>query len=201
MLAILVMLALRPQRNATWEALRSTALTEAVDAYEHGGTQKARDYLENLQMKQHVRAYVFDGQGNEISGRSSPGWAEHVAAGRPLPARPGLVFPRPQILTESKASDDGRHLYTIAMELPPGPRVFFGSWGIPMPGLIIAVLSSGIVCYVLARYMTKPVSRLRAATQQLAAATSRPVLEIRKDMTRLRGWFAISMPWRNAWRR
>ncbi|MFY9912860.1 MAG: ATP-binding protein [Candidatus Sulfotelmatobacter sp.] len=168
-LAILVMLALRPQRNATWEALRSTALTEAVDAYEHGGTQKARDYLENLQMKQHVRAYVFDGQGNEISGRSSPGWAEHVAAGRPLPARPGLVFPRPQILTESKASDDGRHLYTIAMELPPGPRVFFGPWGIPMPGLIIAVLSSGIVCYVLARYMTKPVSRLRAATQQLAA--------------------------------
>ena len=149
--------------------MRSTALTEAVDAYEHGGTQKARDYLENLQMKQHVRAYVFDDQGNEISGRSSPGWAEHVAAGRPLPARPGLVFPRPQILTESKASDDGRHLYTIAMELPPGPRVFFGPWGIPMPGLIIAVLSSGIVCYVLARYMTKPVSRLRAATQQLAA--------------------------------
>lgn len=168
-LAILVMLALRPQRNATWEALRSTVLTEAVDAYEHGGTQKARDYLENLQMKQHVRAYVFDGQGNEISGRSSPGWAEHVAAGRRLPARPGLIFPRPQILTESKASDDGRHLYTIAMELPPGPRVFFGPWGIPMPGLIIAVLSSGIVCYVLARYMTKPVSRLRAATQQLAA--------------------------------
>lgn len=168
-LAILVMLALRPQRNATWEALRSAALTEAVDAYEHGGSQKARDYLENLQLKQHVRAYVFDDQGNEISGRSSPGWAEHVAAGRPLPPRPGLVFPRPQILTESKASDDGRHLYTIAMELPPGPRVFFGPWGIPVPGLIIAVLSSGIVCYFLARYMTKPVSRLRAATQQLAA--------------------------------
>jgi len=168
-LAILVMLAMRPQRNATWEALRSTALTEAVDAYEHGGAQKARDYLDDLQRKQHIRAYVFDDQGNEISGRSSPGWAEHVAAGRPLPAHPGLIFPRPQILTESKASDDGHHLYTIAMELPPGPRVFFGPWGIPMPGLIIAVLSSGIVCYVLARYITKPVSRLRAVTQQLAA--------------------------------
>jgi two-component system, OmpR family, sensor histidine kinase CpxA len=168
-LAILVMLAMRPQRNATWEALRSTALAEAVDAYEQGGAQKARDYLENLQMKRHVRAYVFDDQGNEISGRSSPGWAEHVAAGRPLAPRPGLVFPRPQILTESKASDDGHHLYTIAMELPPGPRVFFGPWGVPMPGLIIAVLSSGIVCYFLARYMTKPVTRLRAATQRLAS--------------------------------
>ena len=168
-LAILVMLAFRPQRNATWEALRSTALTESIDAYESGGTQQARNYLENLQMKQHVRAYVFDEQGNEISGRSSPGWAEHVAAGKPLPPHPGMVFPRPQILTESRASSDGHHLYTIAMELPPGPRVFFGPWGIPMPGLIMMVISSGLVCYLLAWYMTKPVASLRAATQRLAA--------------------------------
>jgi len=168
-LAVLVMLAMRPQRNSTWDALRTTALTEAVTAYEHGGTPEARQYLENLQITQHVRAYVFDEQGSEISGRSSPGWAEHVAAGRPLPPRPGMVFPRPQILTESRSSSDGRHLYTIAMELPPGPRVFFGPWGIPMPGLIIAVISSGLVCYFLAWYMTKPVARLRAATQQLAA--------------------------------
>lgn len=168
-LAILVMLAFRPQRNATWETLRSTTLAESIDAYESGGTKQAREYLENLQMKQHVRAYVFDEQGMEISGRSSPGWAEHVAAGRPLPPHPGMIFPRPQILTESRASNDGHHLYTIAMELPPGPRVFFGPWGIPMPGLIIAVLSSGIVCYFLSWYMTKPVTRLRAATQQLAA--------------------------------
>jgi two-component system, OmpR family, sensor histidine kinase CpxA len=168
-LAILVMLALRPQRNSTWDALRSTALTESIAAYEHGGTQQAHDYLENLQRTHHVRAYVFDELGNEISGRSSQGWAEHVAAGKPLPPRPGMIFPRPQILTESKASSDGVHLYTIAMELPPGPRVFFGPWGIPMPGLIIAVISSGLVCYFLAAYMTKPVARLRAATQRLAA--------------------------------
>ncbi len=168
-IALLVMLAFRPQPNATWEALRSTALTEAINAYEQGGTPRAHEYLENLQLTQHVRAYVFDEQGTEISGRSSPGWAEHVAAGRPLPPHPGMVFPRPQILTESKSSSDGRHLYTIAMELPPGPRVFFGPWGIPVPGLIIAVISSGLVCYFLSWYMTKPVTRLRAATQQLAA--------------------------------
>ena len=169
-IALLVMLALRPQRNATWEALRTTALTEAINAYEQGGAAQARQYLENLQTTQHVRVYVFDEQGSEISGRASTGWAERVAAGRPLPQRPGMVFPRPQILTESRASSDGQHLYTIAMELPPGPRVFLGPpWRVPVPGLIIAVLSSGLVCYFLAWYMTKPVARLRAATQQLAA--------------------------------
>jgi len=168
-LAVLVMLALRPQRNSTWDALRTTALAESINAYEHGGTREAHDYLEDLQHKQHVRAYVFDERGNEISGRSSTGWAEHVAAGRPLPPRPGAVFPRPQILTESKYSSDGNHLYTIAMELPPGPRVFFGPWGIPGPGLAIAVVSSGLVCYFLAWYITKPVTQLRSATHQIAA--------------------------------
>jgi signal transduction histidine kinase len=168
-LGLLVMLALRPQRNATWEALRTTALTEAITAYEQGGTPQAHEYLENLQRTQHVRAYVFDEQGIEISGRSSQGWAEHVAAGRPVPQRPGMLFPRPQILTESKASSDGHHFYTIAMELPPGPRVFLGPRGMPVPSLIIAVISSGLVCYFLAWYMTKPIARLRAATQKLAA--------------------------------
>lgn len=55
------------------------------------------------------------------------------------------------------------------MGLPPGPRVFFGPRGMPVPGLVILLLSSGLVCYCLAWYMTKPVVRLRAATQQLAA--------------------------------
>jgi len=36
-LAILVMLVLRPQRNSTWDALRTTALTEAIGAFEHSG--------------------------------------------------------------------------------------------------------------------------------------------------------------------
>ena len=168
-IALLVMLAFRPQPNATWDALRSTALTEAIDAYERGGTTQAHEYMESLQTSQHVRVYVFDEQGKEISGRSSPGWAEHVGAGRPVPPYPGVLFPRPQILTESRASSDGRHLYTIAMQLPPGPRVFLGPRGMPFPSVIIAVLSSGLVCYFLAWYMTKPVTRLRAATQRLAA--------------------------------
>jgi two-component system sensor histidine kinase CpxA len=116
-----------------------------------------------------VRAYLFDEQGNEISQRSLPSWLEHIATGKPGPLHPGMLFPRPQVLRESKASSDGRHVYTIVMELPPGPRVFFGPWGIPVPGLIIAVISSGLVCYLLSWYLTKPVVRLRAATRQLAA--------------------------------
>jgi two-component system sensor histidine kinase CpxA len=40
---------------------------------------------------------------------------------------------------------------------------------LPVPFLIIAIISSGLVCYLLAWYMTKPIVRLRTATRQLAA--------------------------------
>src|SRR5258708_17581672 len=68
-----------------------------------------------------------------------------------------------------RSGPDGKHRYTVVLGLPPGPRVFFGPRGLPVPGLIIAIISSGLVCYFLAWYLTKPIVRLRAATRQLAA--------------------------------
>jgi len=49
--------------------------------------------------------------------------------------------------------------------LPPGP---FGPGGVPGLGILIGIISSGVVCYLLARYLTSPVVRLRAATRRLA---------------------------------
>src|SRR5438477_7605742 len=77
-LAILVTLAFRP-RSSTWEALRTSVLNEAVSAYEEGGDQKLREYLEGLEHSQHVRAYLFDEHGIEISHRGAPDWAMRVA--------------------------------------------------------------------------------------------------------------------------
>jgi two-component system sensor histidine kinase CpxA len=166
-LAMAVTLALRP-RSSTWEALRITALNDAVNAYEEGGSSQLRQYLENLESTQHVRAFLFDEQGEEVSHRGAPDWAVRMAMGGPRMPRDGVVFPPPPVLRDSRASFDGKHRYTLIMGTPPGPRVFFGPRGLPLPGLIIAVLTSGLVCYFLAWYMTKPVTRLRAATQQLA---------------------------------
>jgi two-component system sensor histidine kinase CpxA len=168
-LAILVTVALRPQNNPTWEALRTSALNEAVTAYEQGGQSAVRDYLENVEVTQHVRVHVFDENGNEISGRAAPDWVQHLATGKPLLRRDGILIPAPRTLTESRVSSDGKHHYTILLVLPQGPRVFFGPRGFPVTGLVILVISSGLVCYLLSWFMTKPIMRLRAATRQLAA--------------------------------
>jgi len=54
--------------------------------------------------------------------------------------------------------------------MPPGPRLFLGApHEFPGLGILIAVISSGLVCYLLARSMTRPVTRLRQAAQSLAA--------------------------------
>src|SRR5579864_3253543 len=167
-LAIIVTLVLRP-RSATWEGLRTTALNDAVNLYEESGQPQLRQYLENLEASQHLRAFLFDERGMEVSGRPAPDWAIRIAMGGPRMPHDGFIIPAPPVQRDSRASSDGKHRYTLVLGLPPGPRVFFGPRGLPVPGLIIAIISSGLVCYLLSWYMTKPIVRLRAATRQLAA--------------------------------
>jgi two-component system, OmpR family, sensor histidine kinase CpxA len=167
-LAILVTLVFRP-RSSTWEGLRTTVLNDAVNAYEEGGESQLRQYMQGLEGSQHLRAYLFDERGNEVSRRGAPDWAMRVASGGPRSPRDGFIIPAPPVQRDSRASSDGKHRYTLILGLPPGPRVFFGPRGLPVPGLIIAIISSGVVCYFLAWYLTKPIVRLRAAARQLAA--------------------------------
>jgi two-component system sensor histidine kinase CpxA len=123
----------------------------------------------NLETAQNLRVYLFDENGAEVSGRAAPDWAIRVAAGGPRIPRDGFIFPAPPVQRDSRASSDGKHRYTVVLGLPPGPRVFFGPRGMPVPGLLIAIISSGLVCYFLSWYLTKPIVRLRTATRQLAA--------------------------------
>jgi two-component system sensor histidine kinase CpxA len=167
-LAILVTLAFRP-RTSTWEALRTTVLNDAVTAYEEGNEHQLRQYLDNLDHTQNVRAFLFDEHLQEVSHRGAPDWAVRVAAGGPRLPHDGFLFPVPPVQRDSRASSDGKHRYTIVLGLPPGPRVFIGPRGVPFTGLIIGVITSGLVCYLLSWYLTKPIVRLRTATRQLAA--------------------------------
>lgn len=169
MLTVLAVMVLRPQRNPTWTSLATTSLADSVAAYEQGGPHRLREYLENLELTQHVHAHVFDEQGNEISGRAAPVWLEHMALGKPLPRRDGILIGAPRVMIESRTSSDGHHRYTMALALPPGPRMFFGPHGFPLTSLLFLVLCSGLVCYFLSWYLTKPIVRLRAATRQLSA--------------------------------
>ncbi len=166
-LATLVTLAIRQQAESAWEAEQAQILSQTVQTYETGGQAALAQYLDQVRQSQGARAYLLDENDQELSGRRSRDWAKDGEHRRPRSSRGGFLgwmAARPQRQSITSASG---HRYTLVMFPPPhGP---FGDLGIHGLGIFIAILSSGLVCYLLARYLTSPVVRLRAATQKLAA--------------------------------
>ena len=166
-LAILVTIALRPARHGV-ENIAPQALAETVNAYQNGGEAGAFHYLEELQHAQHVRAFVFDSTGRELAGRIPPPWVEDLRRGNPPRHRVWIENLLPDRFSRQALTLDGKR-YTLILERPPGRGAFFfGPHDIPGLGILIAVISSGLVCYLLAWSMASPVTRLRNAAQRLA---------------------------------
>ena len=174
-LAILVTIALRPTRHGI-ESEAPQILAEAVNAYLSGGEPAAHEYIEQLRRTQHVWASVFDASGHEISGRRPR--MEDLGPGGPPPDSPLRGGPPrrrgwidsllPDRVIRQALTLDGKR-YTLVLVLPSGPPVFFGPHDIPGLGIAIAIITSGLMCYLLAWSMTSPVTRLRKAAQSLAA--------------------------------
>jgi len=166
-LAILVTNAIRPPRRGI-ENIGSQTLAELVNTYQSGGESAAAAAVENFQQSQHVRAYFFDEAGRELSGRMVPPWIDDIRRTGQAHHRGWLDRLLPNRFWRRTLDLDG-HRYTLVFELPPGPRIFFGPHEVPGLGIGIAVISSGLVCYLLAWSLTSPVTRLRQAAQRLAA--------------------------------
>jgi two-component system sensor histidine kinase CpxA len=199
--AIVVTIALSPKRHGI-ENQAPQILAEAVNAYQTGGQHAVHDYLDELLRTQHVRAFVFDPAGKELSGRHVPPWIEESRQGGTAPSAPppleiwrgGPLRQRswmdrfmPDRIIRQALTLDGKR-YTLVLELPPGPRSFFGPNDIFL--LAIAVVLSGLVCYLLSWSVTSPVRRLRHAVQGLAegdlsARTGAPVGGRRSELTEL----------------
>jgi two-component system, OmpR family, sensor histidine kinase CpxA len=168
-LVILATVAMRPTRQiSSIEALQPKFLSDAVDVYRAGGPDELREYLHSLGDNQHIHSVLFDDSG-PLTGRARP-WFYEVASGRRRTADTflGRLSPHFEMLKAEMTGPDGKH-YILVTELPPGQTALFGPKGVPGLGIMIAVLTSGLVCYILARYLTSPVLRLRTAAQKLAS--------------------------------
>jgi two-component system sensor histidine kinase CpxA len=167
-LAIIVTLAMRPSREiSNLQAQEPKFLNEALQAYQSGGEAAARKYLGNVHDNQHVRVFIFDDQGRELLDRKPHDWVDRARRGQGHTADSFLGrFGPGQVLRQTLTADDGRN-YMVIVDLPPEEHPLFGR--IHGIGILIAIISSGLVCYILARYLTSPIVQLRAATQKLAS--------------------------------
>jgi len=170
-LAILVASALRPSREiSNLQAQQVTFLNEALQVYQTAGETPTWKYLRSIHDAHHVHVYILDEAGKDILGRNTKdtrGWLQRAQRGEMSTADTFWGKFRPnQFLRASTTGPDG-HRYTIITELLQDPHPWYFSHG-PGLGILIGIISSGLVCYLLARYLTSPIVRLRAATQKLA---------------------------------
>jgi|HubBroStandDraft_6_1064221.scaffolds.fasta_scaffold07161_6 two-component system sensor histidine kinase CpxA len=176
-LVVLATVVFRPQTESPfWDYIKTSTTDQLVQAYETGGAPVLTARIDQLGNSLRLKAYLFDDQGRELTGRPAPGWASRLSRGLD-PQDVGFLhrFSPRRFVSQEVTTAGGGHFIMVA-EVPPRPWLPLLRQKPPGTGLVImalAVLVSGIVCYFLAGYLTSDVRRLRAATQQLAAGDLR----------------------------
>ncbi len=139
----------------------------AAEAYERDGQSGLLAYAVRVEHDANARLFLFNGELKELTGRSMPD-AARVAAQKALETRlPEFVAgPHPPMVARPVIAPSGAE-YVLVSEVfprPPPPALFH-----PMFHVLGVALVGAVFCYWLARYLTSPVTKLRAATKELAA--------------------------------
>ena len=152
--------------------LRGQLYAQAARAFEAGGPVALRGWLEALQSSEPFsRTFVIEPSGKEMLGRPLPKYLRPSAEnGDSNSGGPGSapIAPIGGALVLVSANGDTYHV--VVGPLRQSPRLFgeLEQPGVPAATLLLALIVSGVVCFLLARYIVAPIDRLRRATRQMA---------------------------------
>ncbi|HEY4751199.1 MAG TPA: ATP-binding protein [Steroidobacteraceae bacterium] len=172
---------------------RGQLYAQAARAFESGGPEALKTWLQSLAGEPFSRTYVVDPGGREMLGRplpaslsGIPGTALAGAPGGQSAARAaGAIAPIGGALV--LVAPGGSTYHVVIGPVRDGPRLFgeLELPGVPLSILAIALFASAGVCFFLARYLASPVDRLRLATRRMAAGDLNvrvlPALRRRQD--------------------
>ncbi len=159
---------------------RGQLYAQAARAFESGGPEALRSWLQSLPADPFGRTFVVEPGGRELLGRPLPpslGGSRDAAAGAIAPIGGALVL----------VAAGGSTYHVVIGPVRDSPRLFgeLQLPGVPLTVLAIALGVSAAVCFFLARYLASPVERLRLATRQLASGDLNvrvlPALKGRQD--------------------
>jgi len=143
--------------------------------YEQSGKQAVEDYLDEMQKQKSVRFYFFDEDGNSLIDRGAPEIILKLAKskeGLERTARQNLsmVDPRRGIGMRMVPGPSGKR-YVLAFQQSPNLIMPVSEAVGTHPYLrllVVGLLGTGL-CLLLTLHITKPIRRLRAATQNIAS--------------------------------
>jgi two-component system sensor histidine kinase CpxA len=153
--------------NTLTDTARFSAVT-AIDLFDTQGASAASAYIDHIGQQAHLTACLFDESGAAISGSRCDTFADIVprAAAADEPAF-SMKYGLARVALKMRGKNGRTFIY--ATELPAGPRAAVGlRRSVIALRWCVALLVSGFICYLLTRYLTAPILRLREASQRLA---------------------------------
>lgn len=171
-----------PPMRRSIDAILKGYAKEGAEAYERGGQPELAAYLDRVEHESKIRAFLFNEKLQELSGRRIPDRAPALAKKLFETRSPDLLSEHDGPLLACLVVAPSADQYVLVAAMPPRtpPGLFH-----PIFHLLAIVLTGGLFCYWLARYLTSPVAKLRAATRELArgnlSARVLPTLGGRRD--------------------
>lgn len=142
--------------------------TIVVQEYERHGAQEASEYLHERNRATHLQACVLHLDETTVLGNECERFARaaHAVA---LSGKPQFNFKHGQatVAVLIQGAHDKQYIYVT--ESPTGPRFSVNTnVGAIALRYLVALFVPGLICYLLTRYLTAPILRLREASQELA---------------------------------
>jgi signal transduction histidine kinase len=170
-----------PMRRPLDPALNAHAQS-AAEVFEDGGQTALLTYLDSLQRENKVNAFLFNEQLQELSGRRVREDAADLARQAFESQRPEFSQTGRSLLQARPVSTSRGSQYVLVAE---AARPSASPGYHPILHMLAVGLVGAAFCYWLARYLTSPVAKLRAATKELArgnlSARVTPALGNRRD--------------------
>ena len=142
--------------------------TGAVDAFERHGPSAASAYLQEFNQRSRLKTCLFDTSGQAISGTDCAIF-DQVVPRTPASGGPVLVsrhgFTRVAVKLQGRSGRE--YIYAVEEAERHGPPSGISLLGVALRWSV-TLLVSGLICYLLTRYLTAPILRLREASQRLA---------------------------------
>jgi two-component system, OmpR family, sensor histidine kinase CpxA len=140
----------------------------AVDFYLHGGKPQLESYLNEIEHSSGIEATLIDPQGNDVLQRGLPSRTERLLASarrdQRSKFRSGLSWAGVTVVPTSQGN-----FYFVARVYPL--QGFWSTFSISTMLLrwALALLSVGLLCWLIARHITAPIRALQAAAGRIAA--------------------------------
>lgn len=156
-----------PLRNS---AFLSAYASAAVMSYEAEGMPGLEFWLDQLTQDTGIQAYLITEDGTNVTQESMTDQMEVVRAQLSSNFLPNTSFREDNILvSKSISAQNGAH-YRLLADVPD-PESYLASEPVPLFWMRFgfAVFISGLICYILSRYLAGPIRKLKQAASRFGA--------------------------------